>query len=221
MQILYEDNHIIAVNKQVGEIVQGDETGDQCMLDTIKAYLKEKYNKPGNVFLGLTHRIDRPVSGIVLFAKTGKALTRLNDMFRDKEMQKTYWAIVCNRPPKQHDTITHYLFRNQKLNKSYAYDKEDKNTKKAVLSYRILKSISNLYLLEIELHTGRHHQIRSQLAKIGCPIRGDVKYGFHTANRNYGINLHARFITFVHPIKQTEITIVADLPDEKIWKEFQ
>ncbi|MDR0428065.1 MAG: RNA pseudouridine synthase [Dysgonamonadaceae bacterium] len=221
MKIIYEDNHIIAVNKTVSEIVQGDKTGDTPLSETVKQWLKEKYNKPGNVFLGVAHRLDRPVSGLVLFAKTSKALARLNNMFRDQQIKKIYWAIVKNRPPKEEDELVHFLVRNEERNKSYAYDNEKANSKKAILHYKLVAHSDNYFLLEIELKTGRHHQIRCQLAKIGCPIKGDLKYGFDRSNKNGGICLHSRKVQFVHPVSAEEILITAEVPDEPLWKVFE
>lgn len=221
MQVIYEDNHIIAVNKTSSEIVQGDKTGDTPLSEIVKQWLKEKYNKPGNVFIGVTHRLDRPVSGLVLFAKTSKALTRLNNMFRDGHIKKTYWAIVKNKPPKEEDELIHFLVRNEKQNKSYAYDTEKTNSKKAILSYKILAHSKNYYLLEIDLKTGRHHQIRCQLAKMGCPIKGDLKYGFDRSNKDGGISLHSRVTRFIHPVSLEEIEITAPVPKEPLWKEFE
>lgn len=220
MEILYEDNHIIAVNKQVSDIVQGDKTGDEPLSEKIKGYIKKKYDKPGVVFLGVTHRLDRPVSGALLFARTSKALTRLNKMFLEKEIEKTYWAIVKEKPEKESDTITHYIVRNQQKNKSFAYDKEVKNSKKASLSYKLIASSNNYHLLEVDLHTGRHHQIRCQLAKIGCPIKGDLKYGFPRSNPDGGISLHARKISFIHPVKKEQVEIVAYTPKDSLWDYF-
>lgn len=221
MEVLYEDNHIIAVNKQVSDIVQGDKTGDEPLSEKVKAYVKEKYNKPGAVFLGVTHRLDRPVSGVLLFARTSKALTRLNEMFLKKEIKKTYWTIVKEKPPKDSDTINHYLVRNQKKNKSFAYDKEVKDSKLASLSYKLIASADNYFLLEVDLHTGRHHQIRSQLSKIGSPIKGDLKYGFPRSNSDGGISLHSRRIEFIHPVKKEKIEIVADPPKgDALWNYF-
>ncbi len=218
MTVLYEDNHIIAVNKSSSEIVQGDKTGDEPLSETIKKYLKEKYNKPGDVFLGVTHRLDRPVSGVVLFAKTGKALTRLNEMFRNQEVKKTYWAIVKSKPEKPEGRLEHFLVRNEKQNKSMAYEKMVPNAKKAALSYKLIASSDNFYLLEILLETGRHHQIRCQLTKIGCPIKGDLKYGFPRSNPNGGISLHARYVEFIHPVSKELIKITAPVPgDDKLW----
>ena len=218
MTVLYEDNHIIAVNKSTSEIVQGDKTGDQPLSETIKLYLKEKYNKPGEVFLGVTHRLDRPVSGVVLFAKTSKALTRLNEMFRNQEVKKTYWAIVKEKPEQPERRLEHYLVRNEKQNKSVAYDKERSDAKKAALSYRLIAHSDTYYLLEVQLETGRHHQIRCQLAKMGCPIKGDLKYGFPRSNPNGGISLHARSIEFIHPVSKLQISLTAPVPvDDKLW----
>jgi 23S rRNA pseudouridine1911/1915/1917 synthase len=217
LQILYEDNHIIVINKRVGDIVQGDKTGDKPLSDVVKEFLKEKYQKPGEVFLGTVHRLDRPTTGIVLFAKTSKSLTRLNEMFKNHDLSKIYWALVKNKPIKIEDTLTHYLKRNPKNNTSKAYVKEVPDSKKAVLKYRILKSLDNYHLLEIELLTGRHHQIRSQLSAIGSPIKGDLKYGFDRSNPNGGINLHARKLSFVHPVSKETIEIIADLPQENLW----
>jgi 23S rRNA pseudouridine1911/1915/1917 synthase len=220
MEVLYEDNHIIAVNKRVSDIVQGDKTGDEPLSEKVKTYIKRKYKKPGNVFLGVTHRLDRPVSGALLFAKTSKALGRLNEMFKSKEIKKIYWAIVKSKPPGLEETLNHYLIKNQKKNKSFAYDKEVKDTKLASLTYKVIAEADNYYLLEVELLTGRHHQIRCQLAKIGCPIKGDLKYGFPRSNPDGGISLHARKIEFIHPVKKEPITILAPNPDEKLWQYF-
>jgi 23S rRNA pseudouridine1911/1915/1917 synthase len=221
MQILYEDNHIIAVNKTCSEIVQGDKTGDLPLSETLQQWLKEKYNKPGNTFIGVTHRLDRPVSGIVLFAKTSKALSRVNEMFREGKIKKTYWAIVKNRPPQDEAEIIHYLVRNEKQNKSYASEEEKPDSQKAILSYKIKSRSDNYYLLEIDLKTGRHHQIRCQLAKIGCPIKGDLKYGFDRSNKGGGISLHARTLQFTHPVSKEEMKIIAPVPDDRLWKAFE
>lgn len=218
LQVLHEDNHIIVVNKRVGDIVQGDKTGDKPLSDVVKEYIKDKYNKPGEVFLGVVHRLDRPTTGIVVFARTSKALTRLNDLFKNRETQKTYWAIVKNRPEKDSATLEHFLVRNEKSNTSKAHLKEVPNSKKASLDYKIIASLNNYYALEINLHTGRHHQIRAQLAAIGCPIKGDLKYGFDRSNPDGGIHLHARQLTFVHPVTKENLTIIAPVPDEIIWK---
>ncbi|ERI88738.1 pseudouridine synthase, RluA family [Bacteroides pyogenes F0041] len=221
MTVIYEDNHIIIVNKTASEIVQGDKTGDTPLSETVKQYLKEKYQKPGNVFLGVTHRLDRPVSGLVVFAKTGKALTRLNEMFRTGEVKKTYWAIVKNVPNELEGELAHFLVRNEKQNKSYAYDKEVPDGKKAVLCYRLIGRSKNYNLLEVDLKTGRHHQIRCQLSKIGCPIKGDLKYGAQRSNPDGSICLHARKILFVHPVSKKLIEVEAPLPDSVLWKEFE
>lgn len=221
MTVLYEDNHLIIVNKAPGEIVQGDKTGDQPLSEIVKDYLKERYNKPGNVFCGVTHRLDRPTSGAVVFAKTSKALSRLNDMFRDGEVDKTYWAIVKDRPPKEEDHLTHYLIKNEKTNKSTAYVTEKPHTKKAVLHYRLIAASQNYYLLEIDLETGRHHQIRVQLAKIGCPIKGDLKYGSARSNPDGSISLHARSVSFIHPVSKEQIIVTAPVPQDNLWTSFE
>lgn len=219
MTVLYEDNHLIAVNKSSSEIVQGDKTGDEPLSETIKKYIKEKYNKPGDVYLGVTHRLDRPVSGVVLFARTSKALTRLNEMFKTQQIKKTYWAIVKNKPTISEGRLEHYLVRNEKQNKSYAHDKMVPNAKKAALKYKLIGQSDTFYLLEIELETGRHHQIRCQLAKMGCPIKGDLKYGFPRSNPNGGISLHARSVEFIHPVSKEQVSITAPVPeDEKLWE---
>ncbi|MDO6491520.1 MULTISPECIES: RluA family pseudouridine synthase [unclassified Cellulophaga] len=217
LQVLYEDNHLIAINKRVGDIVQGDKTGDAPLSDIVKAYIKEKYNKPGNVYLGVAHRLDRPTTGIVVFAKTSKALPRLNKLFAEKDAKKTYWAVVKQQPKKQKDTLVNWLKRNTKQNKSYANIKEVPDSKKAILDYSILKKLDNYYLLEINLQTGRHHQIRSQLSGIGCPIKGDLKYGFNRSNSDGGIHLHARKLSFTHPVKKEPLEIIAPLPKDPIW----
>lgn len=221
MQVLYEDNHIIIVSKTAGEIVQGDKTGDMPLSDTVKLYIKEKYQKPGDVFLGVVHRLDRPVSGIVLFARTSKALSRLSEMFRTRSVQKTYWAIVANEPPQPEATLTHWLTRDERTNKARAYEHEVPASKQAVLDYRLIARSGRYRLLEIELHTGRHHQIRCQLTKIGCPIRGDLKYGAPRSCSNGGIALHARRIRFEHPVSHVQIDITAPVPDDRLWKSFQ
>ncbi len=221
LTVLYEDNHIIIVNKTTSEIVQGDKTGDTPLSETIKSYLKEKYNKPGNVFVGVTHRLDRPVSGVVVFARTDKALSRLNEMFKNQQIKKTYWAIVKNTPPQPEDELVHYLLRNEKQNKSYAYEKEVKNSKKSILSYKQIAKSDHYFLLEVNLKTGRHHQIRCQLAKIGAPIKGDLKYGFPRSNPDGGINLHARDVEFIHPVSKELIKVTAPVPDDKLWKTFE
>lgn len=221
MTVVYEDNHIIIVNKTASEIVQGDKTGDTPLSEIVKQYIKEKYSKPGNVFLGVTHRLDRPVSGIVVFAKTSKALSRLNEMFRNSEVKKTYWAIVKNRPELDEGELVHYMVKNEKQNKSYAYDKEVKDSKKAVLHYKLIGHSQNYYLLEVDLKTGRHHQIRCQLAKMGCPIKGDLKYGFPRSNPDGSICLHSRRVRFIHPVSKTEIDVVAPLPAGNLWNGFE
>ncbi|MGN1375138.1 MAG: RluA family pseudouridine synthase [Prevotella sp.] len=220
MQILYEDNHIIVVSKTSGEIVQGDKTGDKTLCDSVKDYIKEKYAKPGNVYLGIAHRLDRPVSGIVIFAKTSKALSRLNAMFRDGEVHKHYWAITRNRPQKVEDTLTHWIIRNEKQNKSYAYDREKPGAKKAMLHYKVIGCTDNYTLLEVNLMTGRHHQIRCQLSAIGCPIKGDLKYGSRRSNTDGSISLHARKVEFVHPVSKQPISIEAPVPDDRLWQEI-
>ena len=221
MTVVYEDNHIIVVNKTASEIVQADKTGDTPLSETVKQYLKEKYQKPGNVFLGVTHRLDRPVSGLVIFANTSKALTRLNEMFRAGEVKKTYWAVVKNAPKESEGELVHFLVRNEKQNKSYAYDKEVPNSKKAVLDYRLIGRSENYYLLEVDLKTGRHHQIRCQLAKMGCPIKGDLKYGSPRSNPDGSICLHARRVRFVHPVSKELIELKAPLPEGNLWKGFE
>ncbi|WP_439182616.1 RluA family pseudouridine synthase [Carboxylicivirga taeanensis] len=222
LDILYEDNHIIAVNKSSSDIVQGDKTGDETLSDRVKAYIKKKYNKPGDVFLGVVHRLDRPVSGVVLFARTSKALSRLNKMFQDKEVKKTYWALVAELPAEDSGRLRHYILKNSEKNKSYAFPKERAGAKEAILNYKLISGLKNYYMLEVDLETGRHHQIRCQLAKIGCPIRGDLKYGFPRSNKDGSISLHARRVEFMHPVKKELITIVAPTPDtENLWKEFR
>lgn len=218
MEVIYEDNHLIAVNKSGSEIVQGDKTGDTPLSDQLKVWLKEKYCKPGNVFVGVAHRLDRPVSGVVLFAKTSKALSRLNEMFRTGAVKKTYWAIVKHCPPAEEGELVHWLVRNEKQNKSYAYDTERPGAKQAVLHYKLIAHSDNYYLLEIDLKTGRHHQIRCQLAKMGCPIKGDLKYGFDRSNKDGGISLHARSAAFIHPVSQQSVHIEAPVPDDNLWK---
>ena len=218
LQVLYEDNHLIVINKRVGDIVQGDKTGDQPLSDVVKAYLKEKYNKPGEVYLGVVHRLDRPTTGIVLFAKTSKALTRLNEMFKNRDTKKTYWAVVKDAPNEPKGILEHYLKRNPKNNTSKAHVKEVPDSKLASLDYKVIATLTNYTVLEINLHTGRHHQIRSQLSAIGSPIKGDLKYGFNRSNPDGGINLHARKLEFIHPVAKTPVSIVAPLPDEATWK---
>lgn len=215
--VIYEDNHLIAVNKRPGDIVQGDKTGDIPLSEVVKSYIKNKYNKPGNVYLGVAHRLDRPTSGIVVFAKTSKALPRLNKLFAEKKAKKTYWAITKNVPENQQDTLTHWLKRNSKQNKSYAHKKEVPDSKKAILDYKILKKLDTYLLLEIDLKTGRHHQIRAQLTAIGCPIKGDLKYGFNRSNSDGSIHLHARSLSFIHPVKKEPIALIATPPIDPIW----
>lgn len=217
LQILHEDNHLIVVNKRVGDIVQGDKTGDKPLSEVVKEYIKQKYNKPGEVFLGVVHRLDRPTTGIVVFARTSKALTRMNELFSNRETQKTYWAIVKNRPSKTEDKLVHFLKRNEKNNTSKAHLKEVPESKLASLDYKIIKELNNYFALEINLHTGRHHQIRAQLSAIGSPIKGDLKYGFDRSNPDGGIHLHARKLVFTHPVTKEIITIVAPTPNEVVW----
>ena len=217
LQVLYEDNHIIIVNKRAGDIVQGDKTGDQPLSDIVKAYIKYKYNKPGNVYLGVTHRLDRPTTGIVVFAKTSKVLPRLNKMFLDKKINKTYWAIVKQKPENQKYTLTHWLKKNPKNNKSTAYNNEIKDSKKAILHYKIIKQLNNYFLLEVNLETGRHHQIRCQLASISSPIKGDLKYGFDRSNKDASIHLHSKKIEFIHPVSKEQISVEAPTPQDPIW----
>ncbi len=217
LQVLHEDNHLIVINKRVGDIVQGDKTGDKPLSDVVKEYLKHKYNKPGDVFLGVVHRLDRPTSGIVVFAKTSKALTRLNELFSNRETQKTYWAVTKNKPAKTTENLIHFIKRNEKTNTSKAHLKEVPDSKKASLTYNIFKELTNYVALEIELHTGRHHQIRAQLSAIGCPIKGDLKYGFDRSNPDGGIHLHARKLHFIHPVSKDPITITAPTPSDSIW----
>jgi len=217
LQVLYEDNHLLVVNKRPGDIVQGDKTGDTPLSEIVKSYISKKYNKPGAVFLGVVHRLDRPTSGVVVFARTSKALGRLNKLFSERQTEKIYWAVVKNSPPKTSDRLVHYLKRNPKQNKSYAYVKEVDNSKRAALFYSVIKQLSNYTLLEILLETGRHHQIRAQLASIGSPIKGDLKYGFDRSNKDGSIHLHARQLRFIHPVKKEEILIIAPPPKEVIW----
>ncbi len=220
IEVLYEDNHIIAINKRPSDIVQGDKTGDVPLSDFVKKYLKEKYNKPGEVFVGTVHRIDRPVSGIVIFAKTSKALARLNAMFQTKEIHKAYWAIVKNKPKNISGKLVHYLRKNEAKNISKVYEKETPGALRSELDYEIICSLDNYHLLEIRPLTGRHHQIRVQLSAMGCPIKGDLKYGFERSNKNASIHLHARKIEFIHPIKKEPVTIIASPPNEVLWNEF-
>ncbi len=221
MNVLYEDNHIIIINKKAGEIVQGDKTGDKSLCDTMKAFLKEKYAKPGNVFVGLPHRLDRPVSGVVVFAKTSKALERLNTMFRDGAVKKIYWAITKSSPNPANGEINSWILRNEKMNKSFSYPKEVKGSKHALLYYRHIATSHNYSLIEVELKTGRHHQIRCQLSSIGCPIKGDLKYGSKRSNPDGSISLHARYIEFTHPVSKELIQVTAPVPQENLWLSFE
>jgi len=219
LQILHEDNHLIIINKRSGDLVQGDKTGDTPLSDIVKGYIKKKYDKPGAVYLGVTHRLDRPTTGVVVFAKTSKALTRMNALFLNKKIAKTYWAIVKNKPEKQKNTLINWLKKNPKNNKSSAYIKEVDQSKKAILHYELIHSLDRYHLLEVNLETGRHHQIRSQLSAIGSPIKGDLKYGFDRSNSDGSIHLHARKISFTHPVNEQQITVLADPPNEVLWKE--
>ena len=221
MTVLYEDNHIIVINKAAGEIVQGDKTGDASLCDTMKQYLKEKYAKPGNVFIGLPHRLDRPVSGVVVFAKTSKALERLNRMFSEGSVKKIYWALTKGIPVPAEAELESWILRNEKMNKSFSYPKEVKGSKRAVLHYRLAAASQNYNLIEVELKTGRHHQIRCQLSSIGCPIKGDLKYGAQRSNPDGSISLHARYIEFVHPVSKELIAVTAPLPKDRLWQSFE
>lgn len=220
MEVLYEDNHLILVNKRAGEIVQFDKTGDTPLEEEVKRYLKERYHKPGEVFLGVVHRIDRPVSGVVLFARTSKALVRLNEMMQTRAVKKRYWALVCEKPPQQEETLIHYLFRDSRTNKTRCYPNPGKEAKKAILHYRLIGATQRYWLLEIDLETGRHHQIRAQLAAIGCPIKGDLKYGAPRSNPDGGISLHARNISFQHPVQNIPLSVTAPLPSDPLWNLF-
>ncbi len=217
LQVLYEDNHLIAVNKRAGDIVQGDKTGDTPLSEVVKQYIKTKHNKPGNVYLGVAHRLDRPTTGIVVFAKTSKALPRLNKLFAEKDAQKTYWAVVNKMPEKENGTLIHWLKRNTKQNKSYGHKNEVPDSKKAILDYKVIKSLDRYFLLEIDLKTGRHHQIRAQLAAIGCAIKGDLKYGSDRSNKDGSIHLHARSLSFVHPVKKEMLQLIAPPPEDSVW----
>lgn len=218
MEIVYEDNHLIVVNKVAGEIVQGDKTGDKPLSEMVKDYLREKYNKPGNVFCGVIHRLDRPVCGLVVFAKTSKALSRMNKMFQERSVRKTYWAISRNLPPKEQDTLVHYLVSRERNNKTYVSNETDSNAQKAILDYRLLSKTDYYCLLEIELHTGRKHQIRAQLSAIGCPIRGDLKYGDRRSNPDGGISLQSHRLCFTHPVSKETIDLVAPVPNDNLWR---
>lgn len=217
LQVIYEDNHLIVINKRVGDIVQGDKTGDKPLSEVVKEYLKDKYQKPGDVFLGVVHRLDRPTTGIVVFAKTSKALPRLNALFATKEAKKTYWAIVKNPPPQPQGSLTHWLKKDEKSNTSKAFLKEVPGSKKAILMYSLIKKLDRYFLLEINLQTGRHHQIRAQLSAIACPIKGDLKYGFERSNPDGGIHLHARYLEFIHPVKNELLKLEAPLPKDPVW----
>jgi len=217
LEVLFEDNHLLIVNKKSGDIVQGDKTGDKPLSDVVKEYIKEKYNKPGEVFLGVVHRLDRPTSGIIIFARTSKALERLNKMLRERTISKTYWAVVKNTPLKEKDSLIHFLKKNPKNNKSTVFTKETNASKKAILHYSVIKKLDNYSLLEIDLETGRHHQIRAQLAYIGSPIKGDLKYGASRSNKDGSIHLHARKILFTHPVSKENISVLAPIPNETIW----
>ena len=221
LNVLYEDNHLIVINKKAGDITQGDKTGDTPLPDKVKAYLKEKYNKPGNVFCGVIHRLDRPTSGIVVFAKTSKALSRMNDLFRDDKIDKKYWAIVDQRPPAESGHLKHYLWKNEKQNKSYAYPSPKDGAKEAKLQYKLLSESDRYFLLEVDLETGRHHQIRCQLATLNIHIKGDLKYGAKRSNPDASISLHARSISFVHPITKEQKTIIAPVPNDTLWQSFE
>lgn len=220
LQVLYEDNHLLVINKRPSDLVQGDKTGDVPLVDLGKAYLKAKYDKPGQVFLGVAHRLDRPVSGAIVFGRTSKALERLNKLFREKTVEKIYWAVVQNRPPKSEDRLVQHLLKNEKQNKSYPVDAKRTGSKEAILNYRLLHSSDRYHLLEIKLKTGRHHQIRAQLADMGCPIRGDLKYGFSRSNNDASIHLHARSISFIHPVQKEPLTLVAEPPADPLWQAF-
>ena len=217
LQVLFEDNHLIAINKRAGDIVQGDKTGDTPLSEVVKQYIKTKHQKPGNVYLGVAHRLDRPTTGIVVFAKTSKALPRLNKLFAEKDAQKTYWAVVNKMPEKEKDTLVHWLKRNTKQNKSYAHIKEVPDSKIAILDYKVIRSLDRYFLLEIDLKTGRHHQIRAQLAAIGCAIKGDLKYGSDRSNKDGSIHLHARSLSFVHPVKKEMLQLIAPPPEDSVW----
>jgi len=220
-QIVFEDNHLLAVNKLTGQIVQGDKTGDRPMSELLKDFVKNRDQKPGNVFMGVTHRIDRPVTGVVLFAKTSKALARLNELFKSREIKKTYWAVVKNKPPQAEGKLVHYLIKNEKQNKSYPSDCEKTGSLRCELEYKMIAKSDNYFLLEINPLTGRHHQIRVQLAAMGCPIKGDLKYGFNRSNPDGSIHLHARKLSFIHPIKDEPITILAPVPNENLWRSLE
>ena len=221
IDILYEDNHLIAINKRSSDLVQGDRSGDESLDNEVKKYLARKYNKPGDAYLGVVHRLDRPVSGVLLFARTSKALTRLNDIFRTRQVRKIYWAIVKERPPGEEETVEHFMKKNEAKNKSFTYDHEIKGSKKASLTYKLIGRSVSYYLLEIELHTGRHHQIRAQMAALGCPVMGDLKYGFPRSNEDGSISLHSKRLEFIHPVTKEGIVITAPVPEGKIWQAFE
>ncbi|MFC2334561.1 MAG: RluA family pseudouridine synthase [Prevotella sp.] len=220
MRVVYEDNHVIIVHKESGEIVQGDKTGDKPLSETVKDYIRDKYHKPGNVFLGVVHRLDRPVAGLVVFARTSKALSRLNDMFRNGEVHKTYWAITRNKPAEDEGTLVNWILRNEKQNKSYVYDKEVPGAKRAELKYRVIAHTENYHLLEVHLLTGRHHQIRCQLAHMDCAIKGDLKYGAPRSNPDGGISLLSREVAFIHPVSKKEIKAESLIPDDRLWRDI-
>lgn len=221
MEVLHLDNHTIVINKKSSDIVQGDKTGDEPLVDKVKTFLKEEFNKPGNVFCGVVHRLDRPTSGAIVFARTSKALSRLNEQFREKSTKKVYWAVVEAKPSKKQDKLVHYLKKNEKQNKSYASNTETPGSKKAILTYKLIASSDKYHLLEIELETGRHHQIRCQLGTVGCIIKGDVKYGAKRSNKDASIHLHARKLSFIHPTTKEEIKVTAPAPQEPLWKFFE
>lgn len=218
LEILFEDNHLIAINKRAGQLAQGDRTGDISLDQLVKQYIKKKYKKPGDVFLGVIHRLDRPASGVILYARTSKALLRMNQLFKEQKIEKHYWCIVKDRPLPEEGILSHYLVKNEDQNKSYAYNKPKTNTKPASLAYRLISSSDRYYLLEVKLHTGRHHQIRCQFAKIGSPIRGDLKYGYPRTNKDASINLHARSLEFIHPVRNEPVSILAPVPTDPLWK---
>ena len=220
MKVVYEDNHVIIVHKESGEIVQGDKTGDKPLSETVKDYIRDKYHKPGNVFLGVVHRLDRPVAGLVVFARTSKALSRLNEMFRKGEVHKTYWAITKNAPAEPEGTLVNWIVRNEKQNKSYVYDKEVQNAKRAKLKYRVIAHTENYHLIEVNLLTGRHHQIRCQLAHMGCVIKGDLKYGAPRSNADGSISLLSHEVTFIHPVSKMEIKAESLIPDDRLWRDI-
>ena len=220
MKVVYEDNHVIIVHKESGEIVQGDKTGDKPLSETVKDYIRDKYHKPGNVFLGVVHRLDRPVAGLVVFARTSKALSRLNDMFRKGEVHKTYWAVTRNKPVEEKGTLVNWIVRNEKQNTSYVYDKEVPGAKRAELKYQLIAHTDNYHLLEIELLTGRHHQIRCQLAHMGCAIKGDLKYGAPRSNADGSISLLSHKITFIHPVSKKTIEAESFIPDDNLWRDI-